>query len=76
MSEIARAELQARYPVVEGTRLVIYRGDDGTFWARPEAEFSDDGLQRWTRTANDDEMERADEPPTDIILPETGWVEF
>ena len=35
------AELQASDPLHEGQRLVVYRGDDGKFWARPIYEFED-----------------------------------
>jgi hypothetical protein len=41
-TEIGRAELQiVNWNVVKGSRLVIYRGEDGKLWARQEDEFED-----------------------------------
>lgn len=40
--EVARGvEVQAAHGVAEGDRLVVYAGEDGRTWARPEAEFDD-----------------------------------
>jgi hypothetical protein len=40
--EIGRAELQiATLDLVDGSDLVIYRGEDGKLWARQEDEFLD-----------------------------------
>lgn len=39
--EHCRAELQTGAPVTEGAVLVIYRGEDGKFWAREVSEFED-----------------------------------
>lgn len=38
---IGNAEVQATSPVREGDVVVVYRGKDGKFWARPEPEFVD-----------------------------------
>ncbi len=36
------AELQIAYaPVMEGSKLVVYRGEDGRLWAREVGEFRD-----------------------------------
>lgn len=35
------ALLQSAEPIGEAAVLVIYKGDDGRFWARPESEFDD-----------------------------------
>lgn len=40
-TEIGRAELQMAADVVDGSELVIYRGNDGKWWARQEDEFYD-----------------------------------
>jgi hypothetical protein len=41
-TEIGRAELQiATLDLVDGSFLVIYRGEDGKLWARQEDEFED-----------------------------------
>lgn len=42
-TELGTARLQLALPVVieEGAVLMIYRGDDGVLWARPESEFRD-----------------------------------
>ncbi|GEM_PF-3630404 len=39
--ELGRGELQSGQSVAEGCRLVVYQGDDGRLWLRPEAEFDD-----------------------------------
>jgi hypothetical protein len=40
--EVGRGALQtATMDVVDGSCVVIYRGDDGRFWVREEAEFED-----------------------------------
>lgn len=38
---IGTAELQMSRDLVDGSSLVIYRGDDGKLWAREEGEFHD-----------------------------------
>ena len=38
---IARGELQVGSDLVDGSAMVIYRGDDGRFWVREESEFED-----------------------------------
>lgn len=39
---IGLAELQiASHDLVDGSELVVYRGDDGKLWAREESEFAD-----------------------------------
>lgn len=38
---VGTASLQAGAPVEEPTELVIYQGEDGRLWARPEDEFND-----------------------------------
>lgn len=38
---IAHAELQMSADLVDGTELVVYRGEDGRLWAREEEEFLD-----------------------------------
>ena len=41
-TEIGRGELQiATLDVVDGSAIVIYRGDDGRLWVREECEFED-----------------------------------
>lgn len=40
-SVLGYAELQSGFPIEEGQRLVVYRGEDGKLWARPEQEFHD-----------------------------------
>lgn len=49
-TELGTARLQLASPVVieEGAVLMIYRGDDGVLWARPEAEFKDGRFERIT----------------------------
>ena len=50
---LGTARLQLASPVVieEGAVLVIYRGDDGVLWARPEAEFKDGRFEQVTADA-------------------------
>ncbi|MGB9154385.1 MAG: DUF1653 domain-containing protein [Alphaproteobacteria bacterium] len=38
---IGYAELQMAHDVVDGSCLIIYRGEDGKLWAREEGEFED-----------------------------------
>lgn len=41
-TEVVRAELQiATIDVVEGSSMVVYRGEDGKLWVREETEFED-----------------------------------
>lgn len=40
-SEEGRCHLQTDTPVCDNARLVVYRGQDGRMWARPNAEFDD-----------------------------------
>jgi len=49
-TELGTARLQLASPVVieEGAVLVVYRGDDGVLWARPEAEFKDGRFEQVT----------------------------
>jgi hypothetical protein len=35
------AEVQCSQPIKEGDPLVVYAGEDGKLWARPQAEFED-----------------------------------
>jgi hypothetical protein len=39
--EIGRGELQMSADLVDGSAMVIYRGDDGRLWVREEGEFED-----------------------------------
>lgn len=46
-AELGRAELQiATLEVVEGSELVIYRGEDGKLWAREASEFEDGRFEK------------------------------
>lgn len=38
---VGRANLQTDRPIADDEALVIYRGKDGTLWARPVREFCD-----------------------------------
>jgi hypothetical protein len=38
---IGRANLQTERPIADDEALVVYRGKDGTLWARPVREFRD-----------------------------------
>jgi|WetSurMetagenome_2_1015567.scaffolds.fasta_scaffold01778_7 hypothetical protein len=42
-TELTRATLHAKGPIINGARVVVYRGEhpDGQDWCRPEAEFED-----------------------------------
>jgi hypothetical protein len=39
--KIGVAEVQTSHPINEGEALVVYVGEDGKLWARPQAEFED-----------------------------------
>jgi hypothetical protein len=39
--EIGRGELQMAYDLVDGSEMVIYRGEDGRLWVREVTEFED-----------------------------------
>lgn len=43
---VAHAELQTSAPLREGAEIVVYRGDDGKFWARPSSEFHDGRFEK------------------------------
>lgn len=40
-TQVCVAVLQAEIPCHESAALVVYRGEDGRFWARPHDEFHD-----------------------------------
>jgi hypothetical protein len=45
--EIGRAELQMNFDgLVDGSSMVVYRGDDGKLWVREEGEFEDGRFER------------------------------
>lgn len=46
------AELQMACDVVDGSALVVYRGDDGRIWAREEGEFLDGRFVRLAHPAS------------------------
>lgn len=52
-AEVARGELQRSdmRPLVEGTRMVAYRGEDGRVWFSAEREFWDGHFEELTCTA-------------------------
>jgi hypothetical protein len=43
---IGHGELQINKEPVDGAELVIYRGEDGRIWVRPEHEFCDGRFER------------------------------
>lgn len=38
---VAQAWLQTSKPLRDMEPMIVYRADDGTYWVRPESEFSD-----------------------------------
>lgn len=52
-------ELQMQADVVDGSSLVIYRGEDDRLWAREEGEFLDGRFVKVATPANGEQVERA-----------------
>lgn len=54
-TEVCRAQIQiATVDVVEGSDMVVYRGEDGRLWAREEGEFEDGRFEEVTAPADPD----------------------
>lgn len=58
-TEVVRAELQiAAIDVVEGSSMVVYRGEDGKLWVREETEFEDGRFEEIAPTPENTEVTR------------------
>lgn len=72
--ELCRAELQSSMPLDEGDTMVVYSGEDGKFWTRPEDEFDDGRFERvgdpMTEPTGSAQSQAATPPPGTIRLGE------